>query len=98
MSLRSWFGEKLVALGTKILDLEAEEAPPTVSRETVAAHQDDEDGAPYPPVAMSAVARKMLEEGRQTSPHFRPPPVADEPLRGSAQDRIAKARARHEMG
>lgn len=95
--IRSWLGTKLVKAGLRFLGegsgTPARELEPTAG----APDEDDQDAAPFPPVALTVEARQMIADGLVPM-HFPPPPAPDEPLRGSATDRIAKARAKYEMG
>jgi hypothetical protein len=59
--------------------------------------EDEEDrGAPYPPVVLTNESRQMLADGA-TKPKAKLPPPVDIGV-GSIRDRMIRARARQEMG
>jgi hypothetical protein len=89
-SVRPWLGSILVETGLRLLGGAA------VNR-VAASHEDEDDDPdemPLSPLGFTDEARRMIEEGMAHRSHFRRPSPsgANEPLKGSAAERIAHAR------
>lgn len=89
--LKEWLGTNAVSIGLRLLG--SSSPPPPLEEEDI----DNDEPVPWPPVTMSLEAKRMVKEGMEAQPNF-PLRSEEEPLNGSARERILKARARMEMG
>jgi len=98
--MRQWLADKLVSLA---LFVSGDPPLPLVKKTNVKAapHSDEDASVPYPPVALTKKAAKMLQDGARPSEFAtETAPQQADILEGSAEDRMRKAlaRARTEMG
>lgn len=87
-------GEKLVALGLKVLDADGHVDP--IPNPYVPEEENDDEAALHTYVALSDEARAMLMENAPVPPERAK--ELEEPLIGSLAHQIAIERARREMG
>lgn len=91
---RTWLGDGLISIGLKLVGARVEETKMATTH--ASEDEDDEDAAPAHSVTITENARRMIAEGMPVPPSIQV--RKEEPLRGSAADRIAKSRAKYEMG
>jgi hypothetical protein len=97
--VKTWLGHKFLSIGLRLLgvpqDLEEKDMDydvptiPSVEKDT---EETDYDIAPMVPVALSAKAREMIQQGRPMPASSPIPPLP--PLRGSLAERILLERER----
>ena len=92
---RAWLGHKVILLGVRVAGVVLPD------QKRFSDEVDDDEGEeddnlplPYPPVGYGVRALELIASGINSPGNFPPPPAPNEerPLKGSAQDRMQRAR------